>query len=392
MPRFCLIGSYTGRNAGDAAILENVVRDIAEACPGAVCEVLTINPAFMRRTYPGLPLAPVATLPWNLSVKTLGLPLLLSVIRCDAVLVTSAILFDIKFWNPLYNYLTSLLLALPLAKLLGKKVFFHSVGVGPVYTAKGRAIVRYLLNLADGVTLREEASVPIMRELGVSVAPVMAADPALNQTVPAAVAEGMRARVDSDLGPGPFATLNLNAYVAEWTGDQAGETLTRERFEAEMAAVVRGLVDDWGLGVALVCTHHMDEPVMEAVLRLAERPGKTVLYKCRHFDHRQLMAVMARSEFMVGMRLHCQILAVAAGTPCVALNYAPKVRHFMRMAGLEDFVVEMDGGFNAARVLERCNALRENRGTVLQEMNARVDELKKAAKNAPAELARVMGG
>lgn len=390
MPRFCLIGSYTGRNAGDAAILENVVRGIAGACPDAVCEVPTINPAFMRRTYPDLPLVPVSTMPWDLSVKSLGLPLVRSVLRCDAVLVTSAILFDVKFWNPLYNYLSALLVALPLAKRLGKKVFFYSVGVGPVGTPKGRAAVRYLLNLADGVTLREEASVPIMRDLGVAVVPVMAADPALGQRVPEETAARMRERVRKDLGAGPFATVNLNAYVGGWTQDAAGKTLSRERFETETAEAVRRLVDEGGLGAALICTHHMDDPVMESVLRRIDRPGRAVLYKCRDFDHRELMAVMGMSEFMIGMRLHCQILAVAAGTPCIALNYAPKVRHFMQMAGLEELIVELDGGYSADGLLGRCAHLRDHRDTILPDMLARVAALKQAAKNSPAALANVM--
>jgi len=390
MVRFCIIGSYSGRNAGDCAILENVTREIVERFPGAVCEVPTMNPAFVRNTYPDLPLVPVPCMPWNLSVKLFGLPLALSVLRSDAVIVTAAMLFDVRFWNPLYNFLTSLLIALPLAKLAGKKVFFYGVGVGPINTPKGRAVVRHLLSLGDGVTLREEASVPIMQGIGSTVKPVMAADPALGQRVPEETAARMRERVRKDLGEGPFATVNLNAYVGGWTQDEAGKALTRERFEAETAAAVRRLVDEWGLGAALVCTHHMDDAVMESVLRRIDRPGRAVLYKCRDFDHRELMAVMGMSEFMIGMRLHCQILAVAAGTPCIALNYAPKVRHFMQMAGLEDLVIELDGGYSADLLLGRCAHLRDHRETILPDMLARVAALKQAAKNSPAELARVM--
>lgn len=390
VPRIAIIGSYTGRNAGDAAILENVVRDIAEACPDAQCEVLTINPRFIRETYPGLPLEPVATLPWNLSVKSFGLPALLAALRCDAVIVTSAILFDRQFWNPLYNYLTTLLLALPLAKRLGKIVYFYSVGVGPVYTPRGERIVRYLVDLADGISLREEASVPIMRELGIQAKPVMAADPALNQRLEPERSERMRQVIENAVGPGPRVAINLNAYIDDWTGKEGGGTLGEERFCREIAGAVRAMIDDWGWSAVLICTHYMDEPIMRRAAAEIGRPGKVLLLPNRDYCHRDLMAAMGLSEFMIGMRLHCQILAVAAGVPCVALDYAPKVRHFMEMIGLDPFVVDLGPGFSADGLLAKAEAMRDARDALRAPLRERVAELQRQAKRSAETLAGLL--
>lgn len=391
MRRFCVIGSFTGRNAGDSAILENLAREIAEYFPDAVCEVPTINPKFIRETYPGLPLEPVATLPWNLSVKSFGLPVLLSVARCDAVLITQAILFDKKFWNPLYNYLSTLMLALPLACMLGKKIFYYGVGVGPVTTTKGRVVVRKLLEMADGITLREEASVGIMEALGVHKPHVLAADTALNQMVSEETTAFMRKKVEGDLGAGPYVALNLNAYIADWTHRADAKGVDRNRFISEIVRFVRVITDEWKHKVIMICTHHMDEAVMEEVLEGADRPGLAALYKCRHYDHRMLTAAMGMSEMMIGMRLHCQILAMSAGTPCVALNYAPKVRHFMEMAGMAEYVVEIDGDFSCEKVLAGAVQLRDGRDKIMPGFTARIDRLKEDARKTPAELARVMG-
>jgi polysaccharide pyruvyl transferase WcaK-like protein len=389
-PRIAIIGSYTGRNAGDAAILENVVRDIAEQAPDARLEVFTINPGFVRRTYAGLPLKPIATLPWNLSVKTLGLPILLAALRCDAIIVTSAILFDRKYWNPLYNYLTSLQLVLPLAKRLGKAVFFYSVGVGPIYTERGRRIVRNLIEKSDGITLREEASVDIMRDLGIEKQPVMAADPALNQQIPDTVREEVRTELDRRIGAVPRVSINVNAYLDDWTGREGEGRLGREEFCRIMGEVARRIVDDWGWGVVIICTHFMDEGVTRAVADAAARPDRVMVMENRQYDHRQLMAAMAATEFMIGMRLHCQILAVAAGTPCVALNYAPKVRHFMRMASLEEYTIDFGGGFGADTVLGVAQRLREELAHVRPVLAERVAELQEQAKRSAIELARVL--
>lgn len=150
--------------------------------------------------------------------------------------------------------------------------------------------------------------------------------------------------------------------------------------------------------IASVDQEHPATPVslMDTVLeadeeRASDRPGLAALYKCRHYDHRMLTAAMGMSEMMIGMRLHCQILAMSAGTPCVALNYAPKVRHFMEMAGMAEYVVEIDGDFSCEKVLAGAVQLRDGRDKIMPGFTARIDRLKEDARKTPAELARVMG-
>jgi len=389
--RFTILGSYTGRNAGDCAILENVVRGIVEACPGAVCEVLTINPRFVRGVYDDLPLSAVRTMPWDLSVKTLGLPLVLSVLRSDVVVITSAILFDHKFWNPLYNYLSALVTAVALAKALGKKVVFYSVGVGPVYTWKGRKTVRWLLSKADMITLREEASRDIIAQLGLPERYTMAADPALNQQISPPDIQTMQRTLDDAVGTGPRVAINLNAYIDSWTGQGKGK-LSQDTFCREIANAANHLARAWGYGLIFICTQFMDETVIEEVVKRLDAGARAGLLKNRAYNHRQLMAAMGLCDFMIGMRLHCQILSVAAGTPCLALNYAPKVRNFMEMAGLADYVMDFDEGFGAGTIIERAGHLRNHLDKVKRNMDARARILKSQEKQSVRVLRELMGG
>jgi polysaccharide pyruvyl transferase WcaK-like protein len=138
--RVAVIGNYSGRNAGDAAILGGLLRDITETYPERdfAFEVPTINPGFIRRAYPEYPVRPVGLLPWHLSVKILGLPIVRCVLRADLVLVTDAILFDHKLYNPLFNYLHTLSWVLPMAARRGVPIVLYNVSLGPVYTEAGR--------------------------------------------------------------------------------------------------------------------------------------------------------------------------------------------------------------------------------------------------------------
>ena len=71
-----LLGSSSGRNAGDAALMAGIMDSIDEACESRILyEIPTIKPSFIHDQYKNRT-RPVATLPWNLSLKMLGLPTL----------------------------------------------------------------------------------------------------------------------------------------------------------------------------------------------------------------------------------------------------------------------------------------------------------------------------
>ena len=108
MKRINVLGNYSGRNAGDAAILGGLLQDIMAVQPDVRFTIPTINTRFVRETYAEFPVKPISLMPWTLSVKILGLPTLLGVLRADLILVTVAILFDRKLFNPLFNYLHTL--------------------------------------------------------------------------------------------------------------------------------------------------------------------------------------------------------------------------------------------------------------------------------------------
>ena len=91
MKTICVLGNFSGRNAGDAAILGGLLEDLSSRYPGLSFTVPTINTAFVRRAFARYRVAPVSLMPWNLSLKILGLPVFTSTLRSDLILVTDAI-------------------------------------------------------------------------------------------------------------------------------------------------------------------------------------------------------------------------------------------------------------------------------------------------------------
>src|SRR6478736_9587973 len=113
MTRITVLGNFSGRNAGDNAILGNLVRDISAVLPEAQFIVPTLSTAAVRRICQGFNVKPLGLMPWHGAMKILGLATLRAMVQTDCVLITDNILFDKSFFNPLFNYLSTIALFAP---------------------------------------------------------------------------------------------------------------------------------------------------------------------------------------------------------------------------------------------------------------------------------------
>ncbi|RIK99934.1 MAG: hypothetical protein DCC75_14225, partial [Proteobacteria bacterium] len=163
-----LLGSSSGRNAGDAALISGIMDSIDAALGKRVLyEIPTIKPEFILNNYKNN-VKPISMLPWHLSVKMLGLPTYQSIMRTDLTLVFDAILFDRSLYNPLFNYLSTLYVLLPRAKRRGKRLGCYNVSAGPVSTESGRMMLKSVCEVMDFITVRDQASFDLLNSLGVS--------------------------------------------------------------------------------------------------------------------------------------------------------------------------------------------------------------------------------
>ena len=127
MKKITVLGNFSGRNAGDAAILGCLLQDVATLYKDVQFYIPTINTKFVAESYREFDVKPISLLPWNFSVKIFGLPVFRTALKSDLILVTDAILFDRKLYNPLFNYLWTLSILLPKAKAKGIPVDRKSV-------------------------------------------------------------------------------------------------------------------------------------------------------------------------------------------------------------------------------------------------------------------------
>lgn len=379
--RICVLGNNSGRNAGDAAILSSIVRNFLARTPDVAFEVPTIRPSHIREAFAGLPVRPVSTLPWTLSLRILGPSTMLSIMRSDAVLITDAIIFDYRLLNPVFNYLILLAGVIPFARLCGKKIVCFCVGIGPLDRPLGRRITRMICGMSDAIMVREESSRELLEAIGVPRERLREiwADVAFVNP-PAPPERGREILAAHGVAPGePLLGVNVNAYLDKWLGSES--TLDREGF---IAAVARGLdaaSERCGERAVFVITQVMDVGIAEEIrARMAHRERVPIISN-RDLSNQEIMAVLGHMSLFAGMRLHSLILAAAMHAPVVPLAYAPKVRHFARMLGLADETFEF-AGFTAERFADALAGAWERRETTRARLIPEVEAAKGRARAA----------
>ena len=384
--RLCILGSNSGNNAGDAAILSSIVHNFLARSPNVAFEVPTTKPSYIRRSFPGLPVRPVSIMPWTGSLRILGPSTMLSILRSDAVLITDAIMFDYALFNPLYNYLILLAGLIPFAKLCRRRILCFCVGIGPLKTRAGRRIARMVCDFADEIMVREEHSRNLLVEIGVPRARLaqLWADTAFINP-PAPLERGAAILREVGIEPGePLLGVNVNPYLDTWVADRP--SLRREEFTAGFARALDAAIERCGCRVVFVPTHPMDIVTSEAIRSRMTRRERSVVLSSREITNQEIMAVMGCTSLFAGMRLHSVILASAMHVPIVPLVYAPKVRHLAEMLGIGDTSFEF-ADFSAERLTDALVRGWETREATRARMIPGVEAAKARARGAFDQVA-----
>lgn len=385
-----LLGSSSGRNAGDAALISGIMDAVDHACGTELTyEIPTICPAYIRDHYTRRT-RPIPMLPWNFSVKMLGPTTYRSILRTDISLIFDAILFDRALYNPLFNFMSTLRLMLPAAKRKGKRLACYNVGTGPVTTPAGRRMLRELMEVMDFITVRDRDSYDVLMDIGVQNPRILVtADAALN--VPAAEP----ARADAALRAlgldpaGEILGININAYLNTWAGPGI-RPLTREQFLSVYAAAVNRAVRQIQAPVLFVVTQHLDVDITRDLMSRVDAPKKAMITNREH-DHHEIKAVLSRLALLFGMRLHCMILASSELTPIVGLAYQPKIDHYFNTLGLTPWSLSFKD-FTEETVANHLLKGWEQRRELRRQLELRIPERRREAFKAADLVAALHRG
>lgn len=351
---------------------------IDEGCGARLTyEIPTLRPDYIRHIYSN-DVHPVSILPWTGSLKLFGYPTYASIMRSDLSLVFDAVLFDRSLYNPFFNFLSSLHFLLLRAKKRGKLTGFFNVTAGPVYTDRGKQLLRELSEAMDFMTVRDQDSYDILRSIGVKNPNIfVTADAAVN----ARPAPADRSReILSTLGfrsASEILAININQYLDTWARAEGGR-LSRSEFVSTYASALNRFLEHSPVPVLFVSTQHHDVEITQELMQQVKAPIKGILSN-KDYTHTEVKGVLSEIDLLVGMRLHAMILASSALTPIVGLAYLPKCVHYFNSLGLPDHIMNFDD-FSADSLYALMKTGWEQRADLKRHLQEKIPELQSLAR------------
>jgi polysaccharide pyruvyl transferase WcaK-like protein len=107
----------------------------------------------------------------------------------------------------------------------------------------------------------------------------------------------------------------------------------------------------------------------------------------RRYSSRQILDLMGRFDFAVGMRLHFLIFAALRGTPFSALPYASKVSGLLEDLGMDTPPLERIG---IGQLIGRIDRKWDTREAIRASLSAHVPALRERARLGNAALVRML--
>ncbi len=385
MKKINVIGNFSGRNAGDAAILGCLLQDVSSCYQDVLFLIPTINTKFVDSAYGEYHIKSVSLLPWNLSLKIFGLPILRSTMKSDLVLVTDAILFDRQLYNPLFNYLWTLSWILPKAKAKGIPVVLYNCSLGPVRSAEGKACLKRVIDSAEMVILRDQESMELLKRENISHPRIIeGADCALNAQ-PASDDRFLEICRQEQIfnSKRPVIGFNVNSYVDAFVR-QDGPNFGRENLVDLYAQTVDQTIEALDNDVIFIETQHMDMGIANRVLARIRYRERVRVISNRAYSYNDICAVLKRLQLFVGMRTHSLILSSAMGIPPVGIVTYPKNRGYMRTIGMEGNLLEFRE-LQVDKFVNKIISAYQDRDNLRAEMIPQVEKEKAKARRS-AEL------
>jgi polysaccharide pyruvyl transferase WcaK-like protein len=385
VPSFLIWGGWYGsRNIGDDAILLGLKELIQRVNRGRDFYIRALTTDADQTASLGVSgepalVKPEAIKPWA------WMRVLRTFARADRVIVSGGTpVFDSS------HAIRTLYLLLPV--LFRKPFVVFGAGVKPLTSTYGRRVVPWFLRRARFVSVRDDDSQRILRELGVPDVQLTAdsaffAQPASATAVDALLTEYGVGAAESLLVVSPrlLSPERKRLYLQESMDD----AVIRDT-PGKLAAALDRLAPRFGRVVIMAMHFHgpdSDVPMISQIM--AHVRAQNVVVIDRELTPDVAIALFRRARLVLAVRLHALLLSASMGTPIVGVAYEQKVRSLFGVLGLEDSchdLFRLDAGALAAsaeQALENDASIRAHLKTRVEALRQRVLESAHVALRLP---------
>lgn len=370
--KIILLGSFSGRNAGDMVILESIINDLnqfilngtknedfslfnnIDRCKKLKLVVPTLNSQgveFINR---------VSTLP--ICMEIIPVPIdrnpfhLFKVLQrlvkefssADYIYTTAGILFDQKVWNPLYNFVVAYTPLLIWAKHVNPnvKIIGYNVGITSKSRTIGKILLKKCICLHDHIYLREKQDAVLLRKLQYKGTIFVSADNVFGYNEP------MLSRPVA--GTPKKMYINLTLYGVK----------NHKLFLREIVDFIHTMKETYD--IYFFQTSARDLQLAKTICQKT-RLGEKHIYYLGLMGYAKIQEILSECHILVGMRMHSIIFALKSCCPVIAICYSPKVLSLMTTMHLKESVVTLNE-LSAAKLNAKANAIERQREHVIHQI------------------------
>lgn len=341
-----LSGYYGFDNVGDEAILLSIITALRKEQPDVAITVLSNNPDVTAKTY-----GVAAVNRWKLGEVSKALK------SADGLISGGGSLLQDQTGMKTIPYYC---LVMRIAKFHKKPVFVYAQGMGPINHPLSRKLTKFTLNRVDRITLRDEASIELLEEIGVG------------QTM--------------SLVPDPVIGLDSSAFRSEWLERQAytdGYISVSVRDWPSDVDFMRKIADgldllaEAGHQIVFVPMHDIHDE--KASYKLVQMMKQKSIVAPGNVSIEEKVTIIGQSDLLIGMRLHSLIFSAIEATPFIALSYDPKIDAFADIAEQPNLGHVEQDDWDGVALFEQASEVLADRERLAEELREKVAGLRAAA-------------
>jgi len=343
-PRVLLVGYNGANNTGSESLLLADIEDVrAVLGPDAHITVPTLNEQNLRRYLkegPHLTIEPIPSIYFGALRRLVKGHDLVMIVEGSAYMDT---------WTS--ALLWAFLWATRCARRYGRPCLAYAVDAGELSPANRRR-VRREASKTDLIVARTRAAKERLEAIGVTAPMAVSADNAFSFAMDPADAGFLR-REWPDAGPRVAGMAVVDFYrwpvvirpwgraedLYKWPYYFSRSKARREQSEAlatDLADVADHIVEEHGMGVALLCMEQLDEPLARRVHGLMSYKDRARVFSSREHTASRMTAVLRDLELLVTSRYHAAVLSLASPVPMVALGHDLRLRTLFGDLGIAD--------------------------------------------------------
>lgn len=306
MSEIVISGYYGFGNAGDEAMLAAMIEVLTELASDVKITVISGNPADTCKRH-GVE-----------AVYRLNYPEIIRVLSRSDLLISGggSLLQDVTSERSLYYYLSIMMLA----KKLGTPVMLYAQGIGPVCGTLARNAMRYIGNMVDLITVRDEGSLAELKRLKVVKPPVyVTADPVLAMH-----------QVDKQIGRRILKNAGVEG-TAPLIGISVREWKDWKHYKEVLVEAADLLAEEFGAKIVFLPMQWPEDCAVSK--KMAARTKTKAIVLTEEYTTSELLSLVGNFDMLIGIRLHALIFAAVMHVPMVGISYDPKIDRFLESLG-----------------------------------------------------------